>query len=96
MARLREPSPYTFFTNVAGGYELRAKSGNYLSAFIGPAAISQVDSKLGSWYQFKIDFGVGIKVDSGKALGFHYEHFSNAGIVQPNIGRDILALSVQF
>ncbi len=86
----------TFFGSASGGYELQTKNGTFVSAFIGPAAISQKDRKLGSHLQFAIDFGVGVKMDSGKALGLHFKHLSNAGIWQPNIGRDLLAVEMQF
>lgn len=86
----------TGFASASGGYELTASDGKYVSAFLGPAAITQKDRKLGSLYQFQIDFGIGLKMDSGKALGLRFIHLSNAGVVQPNIGRDILAVGVQF
>lgn len=67
----------------------------YFENFFGPGAISQTDSRLGSHFQFGLDLGVGFREPHTKAtIGVNYKHISNAGIKQPNLGRDFVMLKV--
>lgn len=68
----------------------------YINWFSGVALITSPDALLGSCFQFTHDFGVGFRDNRGVSLGFYYKHFSNAGIVQPNRGRDFFGTQLQI
>lgn len=68
----------------------------FIHWFTGVAAITDTDVLLGSWYQFCHDFGVGLHDKRKVKFGFHYKHFSNAGIRMPNRGRDFFGVILQI
>lgn len=74
---------------------LGARLGNYdgfhLQPLAGVVVIGHTDELLGSNFQFTEELAVGFK---NVSLG--YKHFSNAGIIRPNIGRDYLFLNFNF
>jgi len=55
----------------------------------GPAWIHPVDDRLSTPFEFSIQGAAGLEQD-GWGVGIKYQHFSNAGIKQPNLGRDFL------
>lgn len=66
----------------------------YIENLFGPGLITQTDPMLGSIFQFGIDIGVGVKEPStGAALGLSFKHISNAGLVSPNLGRNMWLIS---
>jgi hypothetical protein len=83
----REASAY--FGSLQGGLEVVGQGGLFAQLMFGPGYISQPDRKLGSRFQFHLTGAVGIRDSAGRGLALQWIHFSNAGIVQPNQGRDI-------
>lgn len=73
---------------------VEADAGITIRAMVGPALISTPDAYLGGTFQFNEDFYAGIRGANGNTAGFKYKHISNAGIMQPNVGRDFAGLEV--
>ena len=80
------------FITYMAGIEPRAK-GYYVRYLLGPAYITNTDNRLGSNFQFTHELGVGVKDSRGVRLGIVYRHFSNAGLIQPNEGKDFCGLN---
>lgn len=68
----------------------------YGETYFGASYITQVDSQLGTQFEFTEELGFGIKDNKGKWCGFEYRHFSNAGMSQINKGRDFFLFNVGF
>lgn len=67
----------------------------YFSNSFGLAAIAVPDTYLGGVFpQFTEEFTIGVKGTNNTSLGLSYKHFSSAGIISPNMGRDFLILSL--
>lgn len=73
-----KPGPYT---------------GLYGKAFGGPCLITATDVRLGSFYQFCTDVGIGVR-DRDSFVGIGYSHISNAGLKLPNSGRDYVVFEM--
>lgn len=86
-----------FFASPSIGFRTK-RSGLYANFFIGPALMTQSDSRLASIFEFNNDMEVGIRDDKGTSIGVGYKHFSNAGLTQGNLGRDffLIKLGVSF
>lgn len=70
-------------------------TGLYGFAFVGPAGITATDTRLGSYFQFATDVGVGIRdSQDGTFMNVGYSHISNAGLALPNRGRDYAVFSI--
>lgn len=94
---LAEGQVSSYVTSLQGGAEVVNTSGQYASVFFGPANISQPDSKLSGHLQFHATFGFGVKdASTGCGLGLAWVHLSNAGIEQPNLGRDLITLQLSI
>lgn len=80
-----------------GKYQLGIKPGPdvgiYGKAFLGAQLQSSIDTRLGGYFQFSEDFGIGIR-DEISFIEIGYGHVSSAGIYEPNRGRDFLTLSL--
>lgn len=66
----------------------------YGGAYTGIGFITHPDHKLGSHFQFFQDLELGVRDSQGRTFGLFFKHISNAGLAQPNIGRDYLGFSV--
>lgn len=84
----------SFIGSLQGGLEVVGSGGAFAQFFFGPALISQDDAKLAGTFQFHLTGGVGVRNNDGYGIGISWQHFSNAGIQQPNLGRDLLTLQV--
>jgi len=80
----------SMFTSLQGGLEVVGESGVFASVMFGPAWVQNPDVKLSGHFQFHPVFGFGVKNSKGYSLAFAWQHFSNAGIILPNMGRDLL------
>jgi hypothetical protein len=78
------------FGSVQGGVEVVGQSGTFAQVMFGPALVQNPDSKLAGHFQFHLAAGAGVKNSAGYGLAFIWNHLSNAGLVQPNMGRDLL------
>lgn len=68
----------------------------YMSYKLGPALITNPDAMLGSNIQCGHEFGLGMRDARDVRIGLVIKHFSNAGIVRPNLGRDFVGLRIEF
>lgn len=83
------------FFSLLFGVKAKATTGTMLSLAVGPTDLLNPDNQLLSGhFQNQIEGCVGIEMDF--YLGACYTHLSNAGIVQPNRGRDFLMLQLRF
>jgi hypothetical protein len=83
---------HSFYGSLQGGVQVEGKGGTYAQMMFGPALISQDDCRITGMFQFHLTGGLGIVDDNGTGVSLLWTHFSNAGIKQPNLGRDILTL----
>jgi hypothetical protein len=68
----------------------------YAHSFWGVIGITNTDTMLSTNYQFMQDLGIGFRDERGISLGVGYKHISNAGIKQPNRGRDFFFVQLQI
>lgn len=62
---------------------------------LGVGFITAPDVYLGGAFpQFTEEFTLGAEGTNGTSIGLAYKHFSSAGIVSPNMGRDFIILSI--
>ena len=70
----------------------------FVENYFGPCYFSKTDDvSLSGHVQFATNIGAGWRdPGTGSEIGLNWKHFSNAGLSKPNIGRDLLMLSVAF
>ncbi len=83
-------------TSASIGVSTVSSSGIYIKVFFGPSFLSHPDDRLSGHFQFNNDFELGIKGTNDISIGLNYKHISNAGIVMPNLGRDLLLIKIQL
>lgn len=81
-----------------GGIGIEPRAGAlYVNFFQNIALMSSTDAYLGSLYQFSEQLGLGIKDKNTQVgIGLTYTHISNAGIVTPNKGKDLMGIQVSI
>jgi hypothetical protein len=85
-----------------GAYSIGAKimpspsGGIYGESYLGVGLVQRPDVLLGSTFQFSHDIGVGIEDGAGRAIGISLKHYSNAGLVKPNWGRNFIQFSFKI
>lgn len=89
------PGRESLFVAAPSGVQVVVPSGLYGFASVGPAWISAPDEILGGHWQFMTEFGLGLKNDL-KNIEIVWQHFSSAGLVMPNMGRDFIGLQIGF
>lgn len=62
----------------------------------GPAVITTPDAYLGGYLAFTEDFYFGLRGSNNNTVGILYKHISNAGLFQPNVGRDIAGVQISI
>lgn len=77
------------FGSLQGGLEVVGEGGTFAGLLFGPSFITRPDAKLSGRFQFHLSGGVGVKNRAGYGVGLKWEHFSNAGLILPNYGRDL-------
>lgn len=65
-----------------------------IRAGVNGTVITNPDAYLGGWFQMNEEVYLGLRDGIGNSIGIVYDHFSNAGIVQPNQGRDMISIQV--
>lgn len=60
----------------------------------GLAGIVVPDRALSTYYQFSNLTQAAVRTSEGHFVGAFYRHYSNAGIKQPNLGRDFVGITV--
>lgn len=82
---------------VAGGLILDLKlTEKYVSYSLGPCLITPTDTLLGGNFQIYHKFAIGYRDTQDKRIGLFLKHFSDAGMVKPNYGRNFLGLEISF
>lgn len=84
----------SLYGSLQGGVEVVGEGGMFAQVMFGPGIIQHPDDKLAGHFQFHLSTGAGIKSEQGYTLALVWNHLSNAGILQPNLGRDLLTLQV--
>ena len=87
---------YALFGAYSIGISVLTSGGIYAKVFTGPALLSGTDSRLSSLLEFNNDLELGLRDLSGVELGLVYKHMSNAGLWEPNPGRNWLMLKVSI
>jgi hypothetical protein len=82
----------SWYGSVQGGLVVTNESGFHGQMLAGPTYIDKDDSKITGHFQFHLTGGVGIENTSRYGLDIVWNHFSNAGMKQPNYGRDFITL----
>ena len=69
----------------------------FVENYFGPCYLTKTADKLTGHFQFSTHIGFGWRDPKTRnELGLNWKHFSNAGIKKPNIGRDLIMLSMGF
>ncbi len=74
---------------------VQTTGGMFTRVGLGPALITHVDDRLSSIGEVNIQYALGF-AQNGWDIGVIGNHFSNAGIVPPNFGRDFLGLLIEI
>lgn len=88
-----QPMGVIGFTTAEIGIKTK-EPGFYAGFFIGPALLTQTDTRLATLFEFSSDIELGIRDSRGIAISGDYKHFSNAGITQNNVGRDFFIIKL--
>lgn len=64
--------------------------------YTGPCLITTPDASLGGYFQFNHTLLLAIRDAAGNSIGVSYNHFSNAGLNKPNLGKDFAALELKI
>ncbi len=69
----------------------------FVENYFGPCYFHETKDLLSGHLQFATNIGIGWRdPKTGSEIGAHWKHFSNAGLSKPNIGRDLLMLSLAW
>lgn len=69
----------------------------FVENYFGPCYFHETKGALSGHLQFATNIGAGWRDPStGSEIGLNWKHFSNAGLNEPNIGADLLMLSLAF
>lgn len=81
-----------------GAYQLGVQTDGPVFARVmaGPALVTNPDSYLGGPVAFTEDFYFGLSGNNKNTVGVMYKHISNAGLEQPNIGRDLAGVQISI
>lgn len=83
------------FTSLQGGLKVVTNSGVFCTFMAGPAYLHRDGGPLSGRLQFHESFGCGVE-GSWYTLSGEWDHLSNAGIKQPNRGRDMIGIYASF
>lgn len=83
-------------TYVAGSIGVRVDLKPFFIAnSLGLGAVAIPDAYLGGAFpQFTEELTIGVQGSNRTTIGLSYKHFSSAGIVSPNMGRDFVLLTI--
>ena len=92
---LQEKARDSFFVETLLGVE-PISDHFYISYKLGPAIISHTDALLGSNLQIGHELSFGMRDNKEVRVGIVLKHFSNAGLLKPNLGRDFIGLRMEW
>lgn len=78
------------------GLQIQSDSGIFARYFLGPSYVFNKDTRLASPFEFNHDLELGIRDKSGLEISMGLKHMSNAGLVEPNPGRDFITINLGF
>lgn len=79
------------------GTQIRALSFLYVDNYFGPCYFHEAHGAISGHLQFATNIGFGWRDKStGSEIGINWKHFSNAGLSKPNLGLDLIMLSLGF
>jgi hypothetical protein len=87
--------PWNPFVAAVVSLRVETAAGAYMRTGLGPAWFHHVDNRLSSRWEFNISTAIGLVDVGGAAVGLQHDHFSNAGLVPPNLGSDHVSLVVE-
>ncbi len=86
--------PIGFFQS---GLGVEPSYGPFYIGFIQSVGVMTVSDSINSGYfQFAQDAHIGFKGIEGTAIQIGYKHISNLGISLPNVGRDMVTITVRY
>lgn len=88
-------APWNAFIAAVVSARVETPSGLFMRTGVGPAWFAHTDERLSSRGEFNISTAVGL-VQDGFAVGLEHDHFSNAGLVPPNLGSDHVCLVAEI
>lgn len=69
----------------------------FVENYFGPCYFSEAKGRISGHLQFATNIGAGWRdPKTGSEIGLNWKHFSNAGLSKPNMGADLLMLSLAF
>lgn len=77
------------------GVKAETTNGVFGRIGVGPSYLSHTDDRISTPFEFNLQGEIGIQQDHW-AVGVKVDHYSNAGIKQPNSGRDFLDAFIEF
>lgn len=79
------------------GTSLKPFDWMFVENYFGPCYFHETRGALSGHLQFATNLGAGWRDPStGSEIGLNWKHFSNAGLQKPNVGADLLMLSLAF
>lgn len=79
------------------GASLKPFKWMFVENYFGPCYFHEARGRISGHLQFATNIGAGWRDPStGSEIGLNWKHFSNAGLSKPNIGADLLMLSLAF
>lgn len=79
------------------GASLRPFKWMFVENYFGPCYFNAAKGNITGPLQFATNIGSGWRDPiTGSEIGLNWKHFSNAGIKRPNIGHDLIMLSLAF
>lgn len=85
----------SLYVQALAGLQPRLKN-FVLGYFVGPAYITTPDKVLASNFQVSHELIIGVRDDRNVRVYFSVKHYSNAGMVLPNIGRNFAGVGIQW
>ena len=88
-------SPIVGMCSLVLSARVQSASGVFVRLGAGPGVITRTDDRLSSPFEFNLQGALGFTQD-GWDVGLGYRHYSNAGLVPPNFGRDFWGALIEI